>query len=149
MRRRYCMLLEIAQKKKFYLLWAPIRVWALIPTNYFRLGSYSSRGSNSSRGPKYSKYGISNLYRNLCTQLSNNSDTIRMNIWTVDLEYEKMRCFWMNTFHESHSFRNSYSCFCHLEFHSLHRNEGLGCGQYNLYYIHIICICLWNVFWTN
>ena len=30
----------------------------LIPTNYFRLGSYSSRGSNSSRGPKYSKYGI-------------------------------------------------------------------------------------------
>ena len=36
---------------------------------------------------------ISNLYRNLCTQLSNNSDTIRMNVWTVDLEYEKMRCF--------------------------------------------------------
>ena len=31
---------------------------ALIPTNYFRLGSYSSRGSNSSRGPKYNKYGI-------------------------------------------------------------------------------------------
>ena len=46
-----------ATSPKFNLLWALIRVWALIPTNYFRLGSNSRMGLNSSRGPNSSKYG--------------------------------------------------------------------------------------------
>ena len=49
-----------ATSPKFNLLWALIRVWALIPTNYFRLGSNSRMGLNSSRGPNSSKYGSSN-----------------------------------------------------------------------------------------
>ena len=52
--------------KKFNLLWALIRVWALIPTNYFRLGSNSRMGLNSSRGPNSSKYGIRLLYPDPC-----------------------------------------------------------------------------------
>ena len=37
--------------------WAIIRVWGIIPTNYFRLGYNSSMGLNSSRGYNSREYG--------------------------------------------------------------------------------------------
>ena len=46
-----------ATSPKFNQLWAIIRVWGIIPTNYFRLGYNSSMGLNSSRGYNSSKYG--------------------------------------------------------------------------------------------
>merc|ERR1711988_1730299 len=42
---------------KFNQLWAIIRVWGIIPTNYFRLGYNSSMGLNSSRGYNSREYG--------------------------------------------------------------------------------------------
>ena len=137
-----------ATSPKFYLLWALIRVWALIPTNYFRLGSYSSRGSNSSRGPKYSKYGISNLYRNLCTQLSNNSDTIRMNVWTVDLEYEKMRCF-LNEYISWKSFISEFVLLflpCRIPFIASQWRVRLRSIQFVLYshHMYLLMECILN-----
>ena len=48
-----------ATSPKFNQLWAIIRVWGIIPTNYFRLGYNSSMGLNSSRGYNSREYGSS------------------------------------------------------------------------------------------